>query len=352
MITTRVVEIRHGCIELRLEIQGRFSLESCSVFVHQVIEDLGGSHGHISLDGINLVVSTNITGGSLAINQILYNLLLVVSESLGQRCPGGVLGSQSLRPVESNVEVCSSVVDLLYLPAGRLVVVQPLTNGVHHGLAQQLRLGVVGPVAQLLEANGGGEVLTKGVPPEMTFLQELLDMLGSRATSSGLQENSTSQERDDGQHLGGGSQLEDGEKVGEVISEHIAGAGDGVQSLPGSGAGDGAGISRLGELNITPVGVVVIEVLGHQGDQVGIVSARRIQPEHHLGAGGLTAAGTGLSHFNFHLREYHPLCWSIPEPSINLHGLCRPPTTPEEQVEIEVQFELHDEYEELMICAV
>merc|ERR1712088_976289 len=268
MITTRVVEIRHGCIELQLEIQGRFSLESYLVFVHQVIEDLGGSHGHISLDGINLVVSTNITGGSLAINQILYNLLLVVSQSLGQRCPGGVLGSQLLRPVESNVEVCSSVVDLLHLPAGGLVVVQPLTNGVHHGLAQQLGLGVVGPVAKLLEANGGGEVFTKGVPSEMTFLQELLDMLGSRATSSGLQEDSTSQERDDGQHLGRGSQLEDGEEVSEVISEDIASAGDRVQSLPGSGAGDGAGISRLGELDIHPVSVVIIEVLGHQGDQV------------------------------------------------------------------------------------
>ena len=56
-----------------------------------------------------------------------------------------------------------------------------------------------------------------------------------------------------------------------------------------------------------------------------------VHPASHRVSRALWYSGTGLSHFNFHLREYHPLCWSIPEPSINLHGLCRPPTTPEEQ---------------------
>ena len=100
-------------------------------------------------------------------------------------------------------------------PAGSLVAVQPLSDSVHESVAQEGGLGVVGPGAELLEADGSGQVLTKGVPPggfsffnclsknspEMVLLQELLHMLGGGATSAGLKKNSTSQQGHDGQHL-------------------------------------------------------------------------------------------------------------------------------------------------------
>ena len=82
-------------------------------------------------------------------------------------------------------------------------------------VTQELGVVGVGPVTELLEADGSGQVLTKGVPPggfsffnclsknspEMVLLQELLHMLGGGATSAGLKKNSTSQQGHDGQHL-------------------------------------------------------------------------------------------------------------------------------------------------------
>ena len=51
-----------------------------------------------------------------------------------------------------------------------------------------------------------------------------------------LEEDPTGQQRDDGEHLRGSSQLEDGEQVSEVVPENVAGAGDSVEPLPGAGA--------------------------------------------------------------------------------------------------------------------
>ena len=51
------------------------------VLVHQVIEDLGWPHGDLSLDGINLVVASYITGRSLAFNQVLSSNNNVTSQN-------------------------------------------------------------------------------------------------------------------------------------------------------------------------------------------------------------------------------------------------------------------------------
>ena len=161
------------------------------------------------------------------------NGLSVLLKGLGKRSPLGILGSELLGPVESDVEVGSPVVNLLDLAAGGPVVVQPLADGIHECLAEQLGLGVVGPVSELGEPDGGGEVLSQGVPPQVTLLQELLNVLGGGATGTSLQENSSSEKRDNGQHLGGGAELKDGEEVGEVVPEHVSSDGDGVLAGPG-----------------------------------------------------------------------------------------------------------------------
>ena len=54
---------------------------------------------------------------------------------------------------------------LVARPAGSLVAVQPLSDGVHESVAQEGGLGVVGPGAELLEADGCSQVLAQGVPP-------------------------------------------------------------------------------------------------------------------------------------------------------------------------------------------
>ena len=76
-------------------------------------------------------------------------------------------------------------------------------------VTQELGVVGVGPVTELLEADGSGQVLTKGVPPggfsffnclsknspEMVLLQELLHVLGSGAPRPRLQQSPASQER-------------------------------------------------------------------------------------------------------------------------------------------------------------
>merc|ERR1719397_1019465 len=182
------------------------------------------------------------------------------------------------------------VIDLFNLAARRAVVVEPLAHGAHEAVAQQLGLGVGGALAELREADGCGEVLAQAVPPQMPLLQELLHMFRRRATRTSLEENPTGQQRDDGEHLRGSSELEDGEQVSEVVPEHVTGAGDGVEPLPGAGAGYGAGLGWGDELNVQSGGVVCSHVLVHQPDQVSIVSAGGVKPEDRLSAGGLGSA--------------------------------------------------------------
>ena len=55
-------------------------------------------------------------------------------------------------------------------------------------------------------------------------------------TSSSLKQNAACKQGDNGQHLGGRPQLQDGKQVGEVVSEDVACAGNCVQPLPGAGA--------------------------------------------------------------------------------------------------------------------
>ena len=62
----------------------------------------------------------------------------------------------------------------------------------------------------------------------MPLLNELLHVLGRGAARAGLEQAAAVQERNDGQHLGAGAELEDGEKVGEVVAEDVASDADGV----------------------------------------------------------------------------------------------------------------------------
>ena len=41
------------------------------IFVHQLVKDLGWSHGDVGLDRVHLVITSDIAGRSLALNQFL-----------------------------------------------------------------------------------------------------------------------------------------------------------------------------------------------------------------------------------------------------------------------------------------
>jgi len=73
----------------------------------------------------------------------------------------------------------------------------------------------------VFESSSSGEVLTKGIPTEMTFFQELLDMLRGRASSTSFKETTTSEQRDDRKHFSGGSKFNNREEISQVIAEDI-----------------------------------------------------------------------------------------------------------------------------------
>merc|ERR1712002_114523 len=175
-----------------------------SVFVHQVVEDLRRPHSNISHTLVHLIVTTYIHSRSLAIYQILDNLFLIFLQCCSKRSPCSIPSSKLLGPVQSYVEVSTTVIKLLDLSAWGLVILQPLAHSVHHGVAKQGGVGRVSSLSQLLEPDSCGQVLSQGVPPEVTLLQELLHVLGSRTTSSCLQQNTSSKQRHDRQHLGTG----------------------------------------------------------------------------------------------------------------------------------------------------
>jgi hypothetical protein len=55
----------------------------------------------------------------------------------------------------------------------------------------------------------------------MPLLDNLLNVLRSRPTRTRLEQRASVHEGDDGEHLGRGAELEDGEEVGEVVTENI-----------------------------------------------------------------------------------------------------------------------------------
>jgi len=56
----------------------------------------------------------------------------------------------------------------------------------------------------------------------MSFFNELLDMEGSRATSTSFEKTTTGKQRNDTEHLGGRSKLEDREEISVIIAQHIS----------------------------------------------------------------------------------------------------------------------------------
>src|SRR5690606_12640534 len=70
--------------------------------------------------------------------------------------------------------------------------------------------------------------LTEGIPTEVVFLNDLLDVLRGGATGTGLEESAASHQWNNGEHLCRGAQFQDGEEVGVVVTQDVTGDGDGV----------------------------------------------------------------------------------------------------------------------------
>src|SRR5699024_3286886 len=118
------------------------------------------------------------------------------------------------RPVEGEVEVTAAVVDLADLARRRLVLLEEPAGGRIEGVGQHTGALVAVDVELVAEGLRQGEELTEGVPAQVVLLDELLDVFRCRTAGTGLEESSAGDERDDGEHLRRGAQLEHGEQIG------------------------------------------------------------------------------------------------------------------------------------------
>ena len=117
-------------------------------------------------------------------------------------------------------------------------------------------------------------------------------MLGRRAAGAGLEQATAAQQGHDGEHLGAGAQFDDGEQVGQVVAQHVAGDGDGVLARADALAGDLHGLHRREDPDVQATGVMVLQIGLHLGDDLGIVGPVLVKPEDGGGAGD-PGAGDG-----------------------------------------------------------
>ena len=138
------------------------------------------------------------------------------------------LGRQALRPVERQIKMAAPGVEFPHLAGGRLAVFQKGADGLIQGFGKERRLVIFAGAVHMLKRRDQGTELTQGVPAQMAFLEELLHMLGRRTARAGLEHAAAVHQRHDGQHFRAGAQFQDGEEVGEIVAQHIAGNGNGV----------------------------------------------------------------------------------------------------------------------------
>jgi hypothetical protein len=168
--------------------------------------------------------------------EFAHDGLLVGRELIGQ---GGeelpefriaVLRRESLRPVEREIEMAAPVVERAEFASGALVVLEKLAGRGVEGFGEDFRLLAAARLGQVLERRGQCEEFPERIPAQVILRGELLHVLGRGAAGSRFEESAAIHQRDDGKHLRAGSDFEDGEKVGKVVAQNVAGDRNGVFS--------------------------------------------------------------------------------------------------------------------------
>src|SRR5580704_2811228 len=105
-------------------------------------------------------------------------------------------------------------------------------------------------------------------------------MLGRLTAGSSFEQLAALEQRHDGEHTGAGSQLENREQVGEIVAEHIARDGDGVLAAANSLQREFHSVLGFQDLYVKTGKVVIAQVGFYLFDDLSIVAASRIEPEH------------------------------------------------------------------------
>ena len=83
--------------------------------------------------------------------------------------------------------MASSVIQFIDLAGRRLVLIEELSDCVIETLGQDLRFGVAGFFGQVFQGNPDREEFSQRIPTEVSFLNELLDMLGRGPSGTRLE---------------------------------------------------------------------------------------------------------------------------------------------------------------------
>src|SRR5699024_11784245 len=105
------------------------------------------------------------------------------------------------------------------------------------------------------------------------------DVFGCETASASFKESANVEQLNDRQHFGRGSQFEDREEVGQVVTQDVTGHRDGVFAL--AQTVDGVlGCTFWGHnLDFKTIGIVIGKVRFYLFDQLCIVCTFGIQPE-------------------------------------------------------------------------
>ncbi len=139
------------------------------------------------------------------------------------------LRGEGLRPVEGEIEVAAAVVERAEFASGATCFPRGIWPVAASSVsARTLAFGVPVASARCSKRGGQGEEFAERIPAQVVFGGELLHVLGRGAAGAGFEQAAAVHQRDDGEHLGAGADFEDGEEVGEVVAQDIAGDRDGV----------------------------------------------------------------------------------------------------------------------------
>mmetsp|Transcript_3891 Transcript_3891/g.9275 ORF Transcript_3891/g.9275 Transcript_3891/m.9275 type:complete len:252 (-) Transcript_3891:1800-2555(-) len=243
------------------------SLKRISDGRQNVVERLGGIHGISNLDGIDEVISTEIYRISLGYLELFHDLRTSLGEGIEHWLVGIVFLSKKIGPVESNIEIGSTVIDLVHLTRRRLSVVEDAADGLVEAFSEKDCLWIVGSCAELLKGNGECQVFSQTVPSQVTLLDKLLDVLWSRTTGASFVQSTTGEKWNNRQHFCGSSELQNWEKVRQVITEDVTGDTDGILSGRSAFHRNTNGVNGFHYGDIEAAEVVVIEVCVNLLDQ-------------------------------------------------------------------------------------
>ncbi len=105
-------------------------------------------------------------------------------------------------------------------------------------------------------------------------------MLRCGTAGAGFEHAAACHQWNDRQHLRAGAQLHDREQVGQVVAQHIAGNRNRVLAGTNPVERETGRFDRRHDADIQTARVVILQILLDLPDDLGVVRASRVQPEH------------------------------------------------------------------------